>query len=116
MSEIFSLMSGLLLHDLVSNASPSIHMVSGQTKTGWFLIVLVRVLVMIELRLRRIDVVGRQRFAAMIETVERRQIAERLPRLGLQVDGGADLLEFANDLQQAPDDQEQAGDGLDQDL
>lgn len=69
---------------------------------------------MVVLGTRRIDVL--QRLAAMVEAVERRQITERLPRLGLQIDGGADLLEVADHLQQAPDDKEQANNGLDEDL
>lgn len=71
---------------------------------------------MVVLDAARIDVIGRQRFAAMIETVERRQIAQRLPRFRLQIDGGANLLEVADHLQQAPDDQEQAANRLGENL
>lgn len=78
------------------------------------LVVHVRILAMIVLGTRRIDVL--QRLAAMVEAVERRQVDERLPRLGLQVDGGTNLLEVANHLQQAPDDQEQTDNALDENL
>lgn len=52
----------------------------------------------------------------MVERVERRQIAHGVPRLGLQIDGGANLLEVTLHLQQAVHDERQTGKALEQDL
>lgn len=71
---------------------------------------------MIVLGVLGLGVGGRQSFAAMVERVERRQIAHGVPRLGLQIDGGANLLEVTLHLQQAVHDERQTGKALEQDL
>lgn len=50
----------------------------------------------------------RQSLAAVVERVERRNVSERFPGFGLQVDRRPDLLEVTDHLQNVVDNEEQA--------
>lgn len=50
----------------------------------------------------------RQSLAAVVERVERRNVSERFPRFGLQIDRRPDLLEVTDHLQNVVDNEEQA--------